>query len=196
MSIILQGRLTVIARHGRYGRFCVGSLSTDIGEFVVKEAKLDQFEEGHYTGSFVISKIYHHTYHHVNRMFIDICANVSDITLDEAGVDEGKVDVPVPIEPDPIQDQVPAVVQSSTAPQPSSAGDSAMLDPASRPPANAGQGDDLPTLFEQDEIKDIQDRKPIKLDPTVDRVRFRAQIACLKNLGYCWQAVNKVWQIP
>ena len=45
-------------RQSRNGAFCVADLSTDIGEFKVKDPLLDQFDEGEYQATVWISEIY------------------------------------------------------------------------------------------------------------------------------------------
>ena len=43
-------------RQSRNGAFCIADLSTDFGEFKVKDPLLDQFEEGEYQGTLWISE--------------------------------------------------------------------------------------------------------------------------------------------
>ena len=49
--ITIPGQLA-IKIHGRNGDFNVGRLATSIGEFVVKNAELDQYAEGRVRGRF------------------------------------------------------------------------------------------------------------------------------------------------
>lgn len=42
--ITLPGQLAIKTIHGRNGDFNVGRLSTSIGEFVIKNAELDQYD--------------------------------------------------------------------------------------------------------------------------------------------------------
>ena len=44
--IKLEGKLKTKVIHGRNGDFTVGTLSTNIGEFNVKDSILDQYVEG------------------------------------------------------------------------------------------------------------------------------------------------------
>ncbi len=55
--ITIPGQLAIKTIHGRNGDFNVGRLATSIGEFVVKNAELDQYREGKYDGDFVIVEI-------------------------------------------------------------------------------------------------------------------------------------------
>ncbi|HHM5294170.1 TPA: DUF3275 family protein, partial [Pseudomonas aeruginosa] len=52
--ITIPGQLAIKTIHGRNGDFNVGRLATSIGEFVVKNAELDQYREGKYDGDFAI----------------------------------------------------------------------------------------------------------------------------------------------
>jgi hypothetical protein len=46
----VNGTLTVKKIHGAKGAFSVGDLVTEVGTFKIKDALLDQFEEGRYQG--------------------------------------------------------------------------------------------------------------------------------------------------
>ena len=50
--INIPGQLAIRTISGRNGEFNVGRLSTSIGEFVIKDALLDQYDEGKYRGDF------------------------------------------------------------------------------------------------------------------------------------------------
>ena len=60
--ITISGQLAIKTIHGRNGDFNVGRLATSIGEFVIKNAELDQYREGKYEGDFVITEIRPSTY--------------------------------------------------------------------------------------------------------------------------------------
>lgn len=68
--ITIPGQLAIKTIHGRNGDFNVGRLATSIGEFVVKNAELDQYREGKYDGDFVIVEIRPSTYNANGRMVI------------------------------------------------------------------------------------------------------------------------------
>jgi hypothetical protein len=57
MSISVRGTLVVQRKRGRKGEFNVADLSTEIGEFEVKDALIEEFEPGRYTGDFVVKWI-------------------------------------------------------------------------------------------------------------------------------------------
>ena len=55
--ITIPGQLAIKTIHGKNGDFNVGRLATSIGEFVIKNAELDQYDEGKYEGDFVIAAL-------------------------------------------------------------------------------------------------------------------------------------------
>jgi len=69
-------------RQGRYGDFCVADLSTEIGDFKVKDPLLDQFEDGDYTGTVWISEIYLAQYIAWGKGVTEIRARLHDLQLD------------------------------------------------------------------------------------------------------------------
>lgn len=79
--ITIPGQLAIKTIHGRNGDFNVGRLATSIGEFVVKNAELDQYREGKYDGDFVIVEIRPSTYNANGRMVIEIRAHLGGMTL-------------------------------------------------------------------------------------------------------------------
>ena len=79
--ITIPGQLAIKTIHGRNGDFNVGRLATSIGEFVVKNAELDQYGEGKYDGDFVIVEIRPSTYNANGRMVIEIRAHLGGMAL-------------------------------------------------------------------------------------------------------------------
>ncbi len=79
--ITIPGQLAIKTIHGRNGDFNVGRLATSIGEFVVKNAELDQYREGKYDGDFVIVEIRPSTYNANGRMVIEIRAHLGGMAL-------------------------------------------------------------------------------------------------------------------
>lgn len=76
--------LQVKHRHGRYGTFSVADLITDFGQFKVKDALLDQFEEGNYQANVWIDEIYLGYYSAYGRGVNEIRARLHDLqVLDE-----------------------------------------------------------------------------------------------------------------
>ncbi|RMV85187.1 DUF3275 family protein, partial [Pseudomonas amygdali] len=62
--------------NGRNGEFNVGRLSTSIGEFVIKDALLDQYHEGKYRGDFVITEIRPSYYTNGGRLVVEVRARL------------------------------------------------------------------------------------------------------------------------
>lgn len=79
--ITIPGQLAIKTIHGRNGDFNVGRLATSIGEFVVKNAELDQYAEGKYEGDFAIAEIRPSTYTANGRMVIEIRALLGGMTF-------------------------------------------------------------------------------------------------------------------
>ncbi|MFP4898524.1 DUF3275 family protein [Paraburkholderia sp. BR14261] len=78
--ISLSGTLDVRTIKGSNGPFQVGELTTSVGEFKVKV--LEQFEPGAYTGTFLIDKIYPHSYVWYGKVTVEIRARLADAQLD------------------------------------------------------------------------------------------------------------------
>lgn len=174
--ITVNGVLTVKQISGANGKFCTGDLNTSLGEFKVKEAILDQFEEGRYEGQFIIERFYLSSYVWRGKSTTDIRAKVTDIRLDNA--EEGDVDVTPQPEMDPVTESVADLMADAIA-------------AASR--SESQPLDELSRLFGVDLAKEVSDGKAVKLDPTVDRSLFREQRDKLKSLGYEFQAMSQTW---
>jgi hypothetical protein len=118
--IPVPGQLAIKTRRGRYGAFNVGYLSTSIGEFVTKNAELDQYKEGKYEGEFIITEIFLGTYTTGGRTITELRAKLSGMTI--SGVDKlTPVDSQrlTPQETDPIDEQnaAPQPVPQTPAPE-------------------------------------------------------------------------------
>ena len=98
---------------------------------------------------------------------------------DRDNAEEGDVDVTPQPEMDPVTESVADLMADAIAAA-SRSGDSQPLDELSR-------------LFGLDLAKDVSGKKPVKLDPTVDRSLFREQRDKLKSLGYEFQAMSQTW---
>lgn len=200
-------------RGGRNGDFCVGELFTDIGEFRVFDQLLDQFDDGVYRGTAWVERIFLKQYIHFNKSITEIRAVLHDLQIDDMEerpaephlveadpADEEPRAVPAP-PPRAAPVSVPAMPKSATpspSPPPSRANVEelkeriqkrlARVDQASiaiSPPAPAPdpQSAQLQELFGE-LWPQVQSRDAVKLDPTVDRLRLRQQVASLKDLGY------------
>lgn len=181
--IQVPGVLHIRVVTGRHGDFRVGRLATDLGEFAVKDAELDQYDEGRYEGRFGISQISPSYYSAGGRLVVEVRARLNSIAL----VSES--------EPDPelesIMDQDPVDETQSSS---------------NDAPMETATDDSGGTETHVDDIADGSDDKAlfgllwplgdtVKLDPTVGRMLFRKQRDRLKELGYHFQAINQQWTL-
>ncbi|ANX03904.1 DUF3275 family protein [Immundisolibacter cernigliae] len=200
--ITLPGQLAIRTIHGRNGDFNVGRLATSIGEFVIKNAELDQYREGKYEGDFVITEIRPSTYNTSGRMVIEIRAHLGGMTLsniDPLSRDEANRLSPQEVDPIDEEAQTPAPAVASTPVEAKA--------PASSDPLvdTAPFGADVPptpaaTQTAQDEdatlfgalwpLGDI-----VKLDATVDRRVLRQQRDRLGVLGYEFAPLSQDWHL-
>jgi hypothetical protein len=180
--IKLRGTLSIRTISGRNGDFNIGRLTTEIGEFSVKDAELEQYDEGRYEGEFGVEQIYPTSYVAGGRMVMEVRARIGLWALD--GIDYLHPEDKAPItEPDPVDELPTPVVQ--TAP----VADDKPIKPAEEKPEHKESEDSLAVLFGT--LWPLGDE--VKLDPTVDRPRFRAQKDHLKSIGYKFRPLDQVW---
>lgn len=191
--IRISGILNVKSIKGTRGAFSVGELTTPVGSFKVKDQILDQFSEGSYEGEFLVANIYPASYVHYGKVITEIRAKLAEIILPE-GEEKPLPEQSVPQEPDPVEEgqavvsgPAPAVVdQAAEGP-----GDAAAVEiPAGT--LTAEQAKDL-ALFGAELYGAVTRQEAVKLDPTVDRLQFRAQRDRLKGLGYRFDAARQAW---
>lgn len=198
--IALHGTLSVRTIHGRNGDFNVGRLITEIGEFSVKDPELDQYDEGRYDGRFGIEQIYPTSYVAGGRMVMEVRARVGLWELEDVDQlqpeDETPIQDPDPIEevvrpdekpePNPAQEPEGVTTPEATSVEPTTKAES------TQPPAEASDThQELEGLF--GELWPLG--AEVKLDPTVDRGRFRQQRDHLKQLGYKFRPLDQVWAL-
>ncbi|WP_018606065.1 DUF3275 family protein [Uliginosibacterium gangwonense] len=115
MPISIRGTLRVKSVTGRNGRFSVGDLETEIGTFRIKDAVLDQYRDGIYTGTFWLSEVFNSSYSANGRLVIELRARTAGMQIDDE-----KPEAQAPKEPaerDPIDDEA-AAPAASAAPTP------------------------------------------------------------------------------
>ncbi len=188
--ITINGTLRVRSINGRNGAFNVADLTTEIGEFKVKDAFLDQFEEGAYEGAFQIGRIFSASYTSGGRITIETRASILGARLlnDDVG------DLPTEaeaVEPDPIEEQCKPPEAPTTLPAPVTPDEQ-----AEEQAAGTEQGQDEQT--EDDADKALFGHiyplgGVVALDPTVDRAQFRRQRDRLKALGYHFDPLQQSW---
>lgn len=199
--IVIRGVLKVKEYNGKNGRFCTGDLQTSIGSFKVKEAILEQFEEGMYEGEFFIEQVFLSAYIYQGRSMTDIRARVTDIHLDSA--DEGNVADEL-TEPDPTIDEsvsnapsTQVVSQKINTVEAQSNEAEAKLEHSESAGANKTYSSEvdseLSSLFGEELALLVHRGDKVKLDPTVDRPIFAQQRTKLKALGYRFNALEQTW---
>ena len=180
--IKLRGTLTVRTISGRNGDFNIGRLATEIGEFAVKDPELEQYDEGRYEGEFGVDQIYPTSYVAGGRMVMEVRARISLWALD--AIDELRPEDEAPItEPDPVDE--PPVPVTPSVPK------------ADNKPAKPSKDESVPDTSEEELASLFGTLWPlsdeVKLDPTVDRPRFRTQKDHLKSTGYKFRPLDQVW---
>lgn len=199
--INIPGQLAIKTIHGRNGDFNVGRLATSIGEFVIKNAELDQYAEGKYDGDFIITEIRPSTYTASGRMVIEIRAHLGGMTLssiDRLSRDEASRLSPQEV--DPIDEEVtapaPAVARPKSKPPAAKktrvASDPlddttpfGITDPATKADTEAEDAALFGTLWPLGDV--------VKLDATVNRRTLREQRDRLGTLGYEFEPLSQQW---
>lgn len=185
--IRISGILNVKSIKGSRGAFSVGELTSSVGSFKVKDQILDQFSEGSYEGEFLVAHIYPASYVHYGRVITEIRAKLAEIILPE-GEEKPLPEQTVPQEPDPVEEPQ-AVAAAAPAEAPA---DAAVDTQAAAGALTEEEAKDL-ALFGAELYGAVTKRDAIKLDPTVDRLKFRAQRDRLKGLGYRFDAARQAW---
>ena len=199
--ITIPGQQAIKTIHGRNGDFNVGRLATSIGEFVIKNAELDQYREGKYEGDFIITEIRPSTYNTSGRMVIEIRAHLGGMTLSNIDpLSRDEANRLSPQEVDPIDEEAQTPVPTTSAPVEAKATTSSdpLVDTtpfsASTPvkPAakSAIQSDDATLFGALWPLGDI-----VKLDATVDRRMLRQQRDRLGALGYEFAPLSQDWHL-
>ena len=195
--ITIPGQLAIKTIHGRNGDFNVGRLATSIGEFVVKNAELDQYREGKYDGDFVIVEIRPSTYNANGRMVIEIRAHLGGMTLsniDALSRDEARRLSPQEVDPIDEETQAPAP-DTTKAKSKSRSSRDPLVDTTpfgSEPAAAASEAsaDDAALFGALWPLGDV-----VKLDATVDRRVLRQQRDRLGVLGYEFAPLSQDWHL-
>ncbi|QDF96959.1 hypothetical protein CJ010_10675 [Azoarcus sp. DD4] len=199
--ITIPGQLAIKTIHGRNGDFNVGRLATSIGEFVVKNAELDQYTEGKYEGDFVIAEIRPSTYSANGRMVIEIRALLGGMTLsniDALSRDEARRLSPQEVDPIDEEAQAPAPAAPTAPARPKSRNTrDPLVDttpfgsaPAAASPEATADADDAALFGALWPLGEI-----VKLDATVDRRILRQQRDRLCALGYEFAPLSQGWHL-
>ncbi|MBS0417988.1 MAG: DUF3275 family protein [Proteobacteria bacterium] len=203
--ITLPGQLAIKTIHGRNGDFNVGRLTTSIGEFVTKNAELDQYREGKYEGDFSIAEIRPSMYTTGGRMVIEMRAvlggmtlsNLDALTKDEAhGLSPQEVD-PIDEEagkPQPVTAAPAAPITVVTPPSSDPLVDTTPF--GDEPPSNSPAGTEETNQADAALFGAVWPLGQIvKLDSTVDRRLLRRQRDRLDALGYDFDYASQNWNL-
>jgi hypothetical protein len=181
MSIVVSGSLTIREIIGRNGPFKVGKLMTQLGEFAVKDALLDQYEPGTYEGNFGIGRIYPSYYVAGGRIVVEVRASIENMVL--SGIDDQLPEEVAFTEPDPVDTDALETGNSPTPDAKSSESDGDTQD------GSESELDSDTELFGS--LMPLSNS--VKLDPTVKRTILRVQCDRLKALGYRFQPATQTW---
>ncbi len=199
--ITLPAQLTIKTIPARNGDFNVGRLATSIGEFVIKNAELDQYREGKYEGDFVITEIRPSMYYTSGRMVIELRAHLGGMTLSNIDpLSRDEANRLSPQEVDPIDEEAQTSVSATSAPVEAKAATSDDplvdttpfgVDVSVKPATESAAQDDDATLFGALwPLSEI-----VKLDATVDRRLLRQQRDRLGALGYEFAPLSQDWHL-
>jgi len=207
--LTIAGQLAIRTIKGRNGPFNVGRLTTSIGEFVVKNPDLEQYDEGKYDGDFILVEVRPSMYTTGGRMVIELRATLGGMTLsniDQLSKDDAQRMAPQEVDPvDEEAHPAPAAAAATPALEPTAA--TAVAAPASSDPLKDTTpfGVKPPTAgTAKREAKPDADialfgtlwplSSCVKLDPTVDRRVLRQQCQRLDKLGYEFEPLSQEWR--
>lgn len=197
--INIPGQLAIRTISGRNGDFNVGRLSTSIGEFIIKDALLDQYDEGKYKGDFLITEIRPSYYSTAGRLVVEIRAKLDSMSLDD--VDNLTTEEAAklsPNEPDPI-DEEPSASLSTPEHRPTERPVTAATQQASLEDAPFGMAPANTTTDPQADAALFGTLWPlsetVRLDTTVDRQQLRQQCRRLSDLGYLHDFKLQLWNL-
>ena len=192
-------------RQSRNGAFCIADLTTDFGEFKVKDPILDQFEEGEYQADVWISEIHLSQYIAYGKAVTEIRARLHDLQV----ISEDSRPMPKePAEFDPLDEPAPVrMPQMTKAKAEETRGRKGAPDhrwdkfkkPGQSVPEltkaelESDQTEQIRALFDPDLSAAIEGRQPVRLDMTIDRAMLREQTAFLKKNDYRFDPKQQTW---
>ena len=195
MITVKNATLRVKRINGRNGPFCIADLSTDFGEFKVKESLLDQFDEGTYEATVWIDEIYMGQYVAYGKAVTEIRARLRDVlvlTEDQRPVSEEIV------EPDPLEEQpqpAPAIQKPPVQEEPRDKrwDKFKKSKEEAAPVQDADESEPANDLFDEETWSAMERAMPVKLDASVDRALLRQQAGMLRQRGYRFDAKQQIW---
>jgi len=208
MAIILEGNIVNKVIKGANGEFSVGSFTSELGKFKIKDQLLDQFEEGEYRVRVSILHLGIKSYPSTRNGIIitEILADIDAIDVIDAEIKEV---VTEPIEPDasiPVDNVSTAADTSADKPEDDkpvekpelvsakakgpSKGKIILSNKKSKPTKSVdNDGLDLQQLFGH--LYPLGDT--VKLDTTLPRTVIIEQGKYLKSMGYVFDAKTQIW---
>lgn len=194
--INIEGTLTIRVINGRKGAFSVGELETSIGKFAIKDAILDQYDQGSYKGLFTVAKIFPYastpSYGACMAVF-EIRAVLDHFTLYD--VDDAPVE-DIELIPDPLDEEGVSTKQNSEQEKPKSPASYASVKQASTKQIT---NTDKPNQCENiDEVAELFGMlwplgDEVKLDATCGREFIRKQKTYLNGNGYILLPLEQKW---
>lgn len=197
--ITLPGHLAIRTISGRNGDFNVGRLSTSIGEFVIKDALLDQYNEGKYRGDFAITEIRPSYYTNGGRLVVEIRAKLDSMTLDAVdNLTTEEADRLSNAETDPIDEE--ATVAASPSPRRPAKARSSQATTDDEAPFGMVKTNPAASTSSEDVDAELFGTiwpltSSVRLDTTVDRQQLRLQCARLGELGYVHDFKQQIWNL-
>lgn len=198
--ISIPGYLAIRTISGRNGPFNVGRLATSIGEFVIKDALLDQYMEGKYEGTFAIRQIRPSYYTHGGRLVVEIRAELEGMSLDDVSdLSTEDVEQMTSTVPDPLEEDKPPARLGKLTPPPAACAPQISADdrpfgmdvPAPQPNTSPSSSSADAELFST--VWPLGNE--VRLDTTVERQRLRQQCNRLNELGYELNFKTQTWHI-
>ena len=182
---VVRATLAVRVIYGVKGEFRIGTLTSPIGTFVLKNQILEQLNEGIYEGVFEIDNIHLVDYDVPGKKIIEQRASLIDMAIDgeEAGIVAAD-------EPDP--DDEPA-----TADKPAPSKKPQIVKPPITEPAVSSIAELTPGQREvlgNEVVAQIEADGEVKLDPSVGRPLLRTQTQIMRQFGYSFNARERVWR--
>ena len=192
-------------RQSRNGPFSVADLYTDFGEFKVKDPLLEQFEEGEYQVTAWISYIFLGQYVAYGKGVSELRVQLNDL---QVHTEDQKPTPREPVELDPMDEPEPVIMTRQAAPSEpqqtlTAATKDSRWDKFKKPVKSNGARQTSPTAEEaDDQLDDIYDeamqaaikqRAPVTVDVSVDRALLRKQVEGLKERGYRYDSIQKLW---
>ncbi|KPX13864.1 DUF3275 family protein [Pseudomonas syringae] len=199
--INLPGYLAIRTISGRNGAFNVGRLSTSIGEFVIKDALLDQYHEGKYRGDFVITEIRPSYYTNGGRLVVEVRARLDSMSLDDvANLSADEAERLSNNETDPLDEEVsgsPSPTKARRTPHTTSTRSATTDGDAPFAMAKAEPQKQSMTIEADTELFGTiwPLESSVRLDTTVDRQRLRQQCVRLGELGYELDFKLQTWNL-